>query len=243
MRTRIIAHRGLNGIYPENTPRSFEEALKLDIDGIECDVNLSRDGHLMVIHDQHVDRTSNGSGAVADLDLAELKQLNIGSADDPQEIMLLSELIDLVDAYPGKHLFIETKHPSPYGARLEEAVAEALTAAGYHTDPRFHLISFNPDAIQRFQRLLPELETFLLITPLPMLNGEQPAPFEPIGASGVGPSIMHVQAEPDVLAQAERSYVWTVNLPKDMLWCQDRGVDFLATDLPHIAAEVLHGET
>ncbi|WP_367615186.1 glycerophosphodiester phosphodiesterase [Corynebacterium intestinale] len=76
---RIIAHRGYNGWYPENTFRSFEEALKLDVAGVECDVNLTKDGEVVVIHDQTVDRTSNGAGAVGDMTLEELRTLNFGT--------------------------------------------------------------------------------------------------------------------------------------------------------------------
>lgn len=160
--TGIIAHRGFNGLYPENTRRAFEEALKLDIAGIECDVNLSQDGEVVVIHDLTVDRTSDGSGEVGQMTLDELRQLNVGTEDDPQQILQLDELLDLLEQYPGKHILIETKHPSPFGPALEEAVARVLRARGMERDPRVHLISFNPEAIERFHRLLPELETFLL---------------------------------------------------------------------------------
>lgn len=238
--TGIIAHRGLNGLYPENTRRAFEEALKLDIVGVECDVNLSKDGHVVVIHDLTVDRTSDGSGAVADLTLEELRALNFGlnfgEAQDPQQIMTLDELLTLVDDHPGKHILIETKHPSPFGAKLEEAVAAVLRDRGMDADERVHLISFNPEAIERFEELLPELETFLLIDPEPLLTGRGPAPFEKVGTCGVGPSVWQAQAQPEILTGA-RSYVWTVNLPKEMLWLRDRGASLIGTDLPHIAAE------
>ena len=95
--TGIIAHRGFNGLYPENTRRAFEEALKLDIAGIECDVNLSQDGEVVVIHDLTVDRTSDGSGEVGQMTLDELRQLNVGTEDDPQQILQLDELLDLLE--------------------------------------------------------------------------------------------------------------------------------------------------
>ena len=227
--TGFIAHRGFNGLYPENTRRSFEEALKLDIVGIECDVNLTADGQVVVIHDLTVDRTSDGSGEVAQMPFDELRQLNIGTEEDPQQIMLLDELLDLLDQYPGKHILIETKHPSPFGAALEEAVADVLRSRGMEADERVHLISFNPEAIERFQRLLPELETFLLVEEA----------FEPVGACGAGPSVRMAKAHPELLDGRFRTYVWTVNLPKDMLWLQKHGASLIGTDLPHIALEPL----
>ena len=68
----IVAHRGLSGLYPESTLRAFEEALKLDgVHGIECDVRLTRDGKLVVHHDNFINRTSNGAGRVAKMDFAD----------------------------------------------------------------------------------------------------------------------------------------------------------------------------
>ena len=227
--TGFIAHRGFNGLYPENTRRSFEEALKLDIVGIECDVNLTADGQVVVIHDLTVDRTSDGSGEVAQMPFDELRQLNIGTEEDPQQIMLLDELLDLLDQYPGKHILIETKHPSPFGAALEEAVADVLRANGMEADERVHLISFNPEAIQRFHRLLPELETFLLADDS----------FAPVGDCGAGPSVRLAKAQPELLDGRFRTYVWTVNLPRDMVWLQQHGASLIGTDLPHIALETL----
>ncbi|MET3944612.1 glycerophosphodiester phosphodiesterase [Corynebacterium ureicelerivorans] len=227
--TGIIAHRGFNGLYPENTRRAFEEALKLDIAGIECDVNLSQDGEVVVIHDLTVDRTSDGSGEVGQMTLDELRQLNVGTEDDPQQIMQLDELLDLLEQYPGKHILIETKHPSPFGPALEEAVARVLRARGMERDPRVHLISFNPEAIERFHQLLPDLETFLLADER----------FEQIGECGAGPSVRLARQQPELLDGRFRTYVWTVNLPKDLLWLQHHGATLIGTDLPHIALETL----
>lgn len=235
--TGIIAHRGLNGLYPENSRRSFDEALKLDIVGIECDVNLTADGEVVVIHDQSVDRTSDGTGEVAEMTLEELRELNFGTPEDPQTIMTLEELLQLLDEYPGKHILIETKHPSPFGERLEAAVADVLRARGMESDARVHLISFNPEAIERFQRLLPALETFLLLDPEPLLTGRGDVPFEQVGNCGAGPSIWQAQTEPSLFDAHERTYVWTVNLPKEMLWLKAQGASLIGTDLPHIAVE------
>ena len=233
-RTGIIAHRGYNGWFPENTYRAFEEALKLEVAGVECDVNLTKDGEVVVIHDQTVDRTSDGTGSVGDMTLEELRTLNFGTDEDPQRILLLDELVDLIESYPGKQLLIETKHPSPFGARLEESVAEVLRNRHLDADPRFSLIYFNPEAIARFRNLLPSLRSFLLLEP----DAGLPDSLE--GASGFGPSIRQARSEADFFGDTDcPSYVWTVNLPKDMAWCRDNGVELMATDLPELALEVL----
>lgn len=228
----IIAHRGYNGYFPENTRRAFSEALALDIAGIECDVNMTKDGHVVVIHDLTVDRTSDGTGAVGDMDLAQLRTLNFGTARDPQQIMLLDELLELVAAHPGKRLFIETKHPSPFGAKLEDAVAELVRARGMDTGEQVTCISFNPEAIERFRALLPQVPSFQLCNPA------EPVPADLGGATGPGPSIRQAQMEPSALGTAgQPAYVWTVNLPREMAWCRDAGVELMATDLPQLALD------
>ena len=77
--TKIFAHRGSKGTHPENTLASFKEAVRVGSDGIELDVHLTKDGHLVVIHDETVDRTTNGTGEIRSLTLAEIKELDAGS--------------------------------------------------------------------------------------------------------------------------------------------------------------------
>ena len=72
-KTLILGHRGASGYAPENTIEAFQQAIDMKADGIELDVQLSKDGELVVIHDEWIDRTSNGTGWVKDLTLAELK--------------------------------------------------------------------------------------------------------------------------------------------------------------------------
>lgn len=89
-----IGHRGANGYEPENTLVSFQKAIEMGADGIELDVHLSSDGHLVVIHDETIDRTTNGKGTVNQLTLQELKSFHI---NDQYEIPTLEEVFDLVN--------------------------------------------------------------------------------------------------------------------------------------------------
>ncbi len=89
-----IGHRGASGYEPENTLISFEKAIDLNADGIELDVHLTSDGHLVVIHDETIDRTTNGKGQVHTMTLQELKSFNAGKN---QEIPTLIEVFDLVN--------------------------------------------------------------------------------------------------------------------------------------------------
>ncbi len=102
----VAAHRGWKAKYPENTMEAFKAALTLDIDQLETDVHMTKDGELVLIHDDTVDRTTNGSGRVCDLTLAELKALDAGNGN---EIPTLIELMELVKDHPTLTLDIELK--------------------------------------------------------------------------------------------------------------------------------------
>jgi glycerophosphoryl diester phosphodiesterase len=94
-----VAHRGGAGCAPENTPAAFKKAIALGADMVECDIHLSKDGHMVVIHDDRLDRTTNGKGLVREKTLAELKALDAGSwyggEFAGEKISTLEELLDL----------------------------------------------------------------------------------------------------------------------------------------------------
>jgi glycerophosphoryl diester phosphodiesterase len=128
----IIGHRGYHAKYPENTLAAFEAAIEAGVDMIELDVTLSRDRKVVVIHDAILDRTTNGKGPVADLTLAELKQLDAGSWFDwqfaDQQIPGLFEVLDLVNdrAYVNieiKSNAYESRHPPD---AIEKQVVDLL---------------------------------------------------------------------------------------------------------------------
>ena len=75
----VVAHRGASAERPEHTLAAYELALKEGADGVECDVRLTRDGHLVCVHDRRVDRTSNGTGLVSEMTLAQLRELDYGA--------------------------------------------------------------------------------------------------------------------------------------------------------------------
>lgn len=103
MKTEIIAHRGSRGTRPENTLEAFLEALRVGSDGIELDVHLSQDREVVVIHDESTERTTNFSGMVGEMTLAELKRLDAGSWFDKNysfcQIPTLNEVLNLLDEH------------------------------------------------------------------------------------------------------------------------------------------------
>ena len=120
---KIIGHRGAKALWPENTMLSFENAINLGVDGLEMDLNLTRDGRLAVIHDETVDRTTNGKGLVSDFSMAELKALDAGVILPDfgiHRIPEFDEYLDLVE-HTDMLLNVEIKQNSPETA--DKAIA------------------------------------------------------------------------------------------------------------------------
>jgi glycerophosphoryl diester phosphodiesterase len=168
----IFAHRGSSGTYPEHTRAAYLQALADGADGVECDVHLTRDGQLVCIHDTTLERTTSGTGDVADRTLAELRALDPWSwkgVDIPagfggmadQFLSLADLLVLLRRAGRPLKLAIELKHPSPHGLHLEEAVIAFLMDEGW--DPESSMLgllevsfmSFNPDSMRQLAETAP----------------------------------------------------------------------------------------
>ncbi|MGO2108402.1 MAG: glycerophosphodiester phosphodiesterase [Staphylococcus equorum] len=124
----LVAHRGIATYFPENTMIAFKAALVSDIDILEIDIHRTLDNQLVVIHDDSIDRTSNGSGKIKDMTLAELQQFDYGITKDKQfegeTLPTLDEVIKLIQDYPQK-LLIELKQPQNY-PEIENELIDAL---------------------------------------------------------------------------------------------------------------------
>lgn len=157
----VVAHRGGSSSSAEHTLDAYLLAVESGADGLECDVRLTRDGHLICVHDRTVNRTSDGSGVVSELDLEGLRRLNFsswrgelpGSADElvsdtpyfagvaPDHagdggILTLERLLELVADAPRRlRLVIETKHPTRYGGLVEKELVELLSRFGWAGRP------------------------------------------------------------------------------------------------------------
>src|SRR3712207_1358413 len=139
-RPQVVAHRGASAVKAEHTLGAYVAALDEGADALECDVRLSRDGHLVCVHDRRVDRTSNGTGLVSEMTLAELRELDYGSwhassrsgeIQGQTGLLTLSDLVTLVlDWKRPVKLFVETKHPVRYGSLVESKVLALLHRFG-----------------------------------------------------------------------------------------------------------------
>src|SRR5437588_11006923 len=150
-RRRLGGDRGNPAENPENTMRSFRSAIAIGCDLIECDVHLSADGRLVVIHDHTLDRTTNGSGLVRDHSAAELRKLDAG---DGEKIPLLQEVVELALGKVG--LVIEIKQVPPLYPGLEEKLVNMLRQLG--AVPECAVISFNHAAIHQLRKMEPGLQ-------------------------------------------------------------------------------------
>ncbi|MET8525356.1 glycerophosphodiester phosphodiesterase family protein [Micromonospora sp. NPDC005172] len=253
----VFAHRGASYDLPEHTLAAYLRALDEGADGLECDVRLTRDGHLVCVHDRRLDRTSNGRGLVSARTLAELEALDFGSwhpgsapsGDLPPDeshtrLLTLTRLLDAVLA-AGRpvRLLVETKHPSRYGSQVERRLVDLLRQYGL-ADPapddpvQVTVMSFSPLAVRRVRELAPTLPTVLLLEVLPPWLRLGRLPF---GARIAGPGIGLLRARPRLLpalrAAGNQVYVWTVNDPADMEMVLAEEVDGIITDRPaHVLA-------
>lgn len=245
----VVAHRGASAARPEHTLAAYELALGEGADGVECDVRLTRDGHLVCVHDRTVDRTSDATGLVSELTLAELRDMNFGTEDAPSGVLALSDLIGLVLDWRSRptKLFIETKHPVRYGALVENKVLAELQRFGIATPAsadhsRAVVMSFAATAVWRIRRAAPLLPTVLLGESSRFLGGGAATT---VGATAVGPSVKTLREHPELVDKAaaagRATYCWTVDDPDDVKLCADLGVSWVATNHPGRTKSLLAG--
>ncbi|MGK5531063.1 glycerophosphodiester phosphodiesterase [Streptomyces sp. URMC 129] len=221
-----VGHRGLMGAEPENTLRSFRRADRAGVDAVECDLHLSKDGELVVIHDAEVDRTTDGSGRVADLTLAELRGLDAGLGE---RVPLFAEVMAAVGAP------VQAEIKDPAAAR---SLALAVEEGGLHG--RVTAISFHEEALREIRGRLPGL-------PVALVAGRS-APTAPeravaLGAGMVSCELAHL--DPDVVGRCRaagvRVIAWTVNTDAELARVRELGLDGVVTDAPEIVRAVRSG--
>ena len=217
-------HRGNPAENPENTMRSFRSAIAAGCDLIECDVHLSSDGRLVVIHDHTLDRTTNGSGLVRDFTAAELRKLDAG---DGEKIPLLQEVVELAIGKVG--LVIEIKQLPPLYPGLEEKLINMLRQLG--AVPECAVISFNHRAIHDLRKVEPGLQ-------LGILEGSRPLhPGRMLRESGADVYSPHWgAADPEVVKEVHAAggavAVWPVDDEAAIAWCRWTKPDSIFTNRP-----------
>jgi glycerophosphoryl diester phosphodiesterase len=239
----VFAHRGARADAPMNTLPAFELAVKQHADGIELDVQRSKDGHAVIMHDYTVDSTTDGSGRVSEMTLAELKALDAGSWYGEQFRGVRIPTLDEVFETVGQQLYVnvEIKSESADTDGVEQVAADVIRA--HQMQGRVIVSSFNPLALQRFRAIVPEVaigflhapnmptDTQALLQQLNLLH-EARHPHE----SQVDEAYMSWAR-----AQGYRVHTWTVNDPARALELRDLGVDGIITDQPDVILQAVRG--
>lgn len=243
----IIAHRGASGSAPENTLAAFTKAVDLGADIIELDVRQTRDTQLVVLHDATVDRTTDGSGRVADLTAAEIRALDAGSWFSLQfareRIPLLA---DVIEAIPDSViLLIELKDGSDRYPGIEERLVRTIRAK--RPEKRVILKSFDDDHLDRLRALAPEIPRLKIIVAQISFLGiiiEHGLRF----GSVLNDSVQYLQHHwfglsrsfiDDAHLKGYKVFVWDVHDEEKMRDMTNMGVDGIETDYPERLKTIL----
>lgn len=250
-RSGVVAHRGASAEYPELTRVAYEQALEQGAEALEVDVRLTADGVPVLLHDPRTARVADRDLWVHSSTLDELSGLDVGSWHPvhraPEPVLTLRDFLALTEAYPHVKLFFETKHPVPTGGRVEAALHAELAHFGLDlprscADSRAVMMSFSVMAVRRFRRLAPLVPTVQLRERRNILKS---LPAEGLGAQMMGPSVGALRARPWLVdywrSRGLGTYCWTVDDPADLQLCRDLGVDWVGTNVPARALEVLDG--
>ncbi|WEV24232.1 glycerophosphodiester phosphodiesterase family protein [Streptomyces sp. 71268] len=220
-----IGHRGVMGVEPENTLRSFVRADREGLDVIELDLHLSKDGALVVMHDAEVDRTTDGSGRIRDLTLAELRELDAGQGE---RVPVFEEVVDAVKAP------IQAEIKDAAAAR---ALADVLTERGL-TD-RVEVISFHDEAVAEMATLLPGVRTGLVASRYGLDVIDRALAAE-AGLLALNIRRLTLELVDRAHAAGLRVTAWTVNTPEHLKVAHGMDLDGVTTDYPELGTTPRH---
>lgn len=227
----VVGHRGAMGHAPENTMVSFETAVKLGADMIELDIHRSRDGDLIVMHDEDVARTTDGHGHVKDLATAEIKRLDAGSKFDRrfrgERVPMLGEVLDWAkNRIP---LCIEIKGDPRPPEGIEAQVIQTIQANRMLDQTM--LVSFHHSSLKRAKELQPQIATGIIVAAQLV---------DPVGATraaladSIRPAWSYWTRElvDAVHAAGIEASTWTVNTEEELDYVVPLGVDSIASNYP-----------
>ena len=238
-----IAHRGASGegLAPENTLAAFERAIQIGVDAVEVDVRASRDGKVVVIHDPTLDRTTNRTGAVREMTLAQIRRADagshLGSSFRGERVPTLEEVLDLTRSRA--LTLIEIK--ADYLAERVLEIVDRLDAASHVL-----IQSFDPDTVRRVKALDPTIPTALLVGKLPTSPSRIRARRmvkEILGLGANALTVWHATLTPQFFEEMRRRAVavwtWTVDEDVVMRDMVQLGVQGIITNYPDRLNRVL----
>lgn len=244
---QVVAHRGFSSEEPEHSLAAYLRAVEAGADAVECDIRMTSDGTLVLVHDRRIDRTSAGKGVVSDFVLSELQEHTFGGEgwhdfeDPPSELRnrlltLEAFLAAMLEASDTLEFAIETKHPTRFGKYIEVELVDVLKKMGLlraGLAPRVRPMSFARTAVTRLHELVPRMRSVFLVAHNPVMFRDGHLPD---GAYALGPGIEVVRKHPELVRKVKANggqvHVWTVDEHEDFDLCMELGVDAIITNRP-----------
>ncbi len=234
---KIFAHRGYSGKYPENTMIAFKKALECGVDGIELDVQLTKDGEVVIIHDETIDRTTTGKGFVVDYTYEELEKFDASFKFKDlgfNKIPTLREYFQLVKDYDIV-TNVELKTGINEYLGIEEKVWELIKE--YNLEEKVIISSFNHFSVMRMKDIAPQLKYGFLSEDWIIDAGKYTHSH---GVQCYHPRFNNLV--PDVIKELKKYNLeintWTVNLEEDMRYLYSNNIDVIITNYPELAQEI-----
>ncbi len=254
----MVAHRGSSAARAEHTLGAYVKALDDGADALECDVRLTADGHLVLIHDRRIDRTTNARGVVSTLTLDQLNDLDAASWKDPpveiddeaavsdpehNQVLTLRRLLEVVRDYDRVvDVAIETKHPTRYAGLVERKLVDLLDEFGWtDEDSPARILSFSGVALTRVQRLAPRLEVALCIESQTWKVTRGLLRPGWIAAPGIHEIKRHPRLAGRLRKSGHRIHVWVINTAEDLELCLSLGAEAVMTSRPEYILGLLDG--
>lgn len=239
---QVIAHRGFHQTdgSARNSLTALKKAQKLGIYGSELDVNLTKDGEILVLHgSMHPDKqTVKGDVERVNIQKSTAEQVKAIKLENGETVPTLDEYLAQAKKDKKTRLVIEIKkHATP---ELETKIVKMTVdkVAEYGLNDQVDYIAFRPFVCEELKRLAPEG------TPIAYLNGDyEPEYVQGMGLTGIDYSIKVMRKHPKWIKQCHKRgltvNVWTVNEAEDILWCIENGVDFITTDDPELTMKLI----
>lgn len=240
-KTLVWAHRGASAYAPENTLEAFQKAVEMKADGIELDVQLTSDGEIVVVHDETLERVSDGTGFVKDYTLAQLRGLNFNKTHpefEHAQIPTLEEVYDLIRP-TGLTINVEFKTGVFRYPGIEDKVLELTARKGM--EDRVMYSSFCHATLVYLREKKPDVNTGLLYAD----GWLDVAPYakDKVKVNALHPALYFLQ-DPDYVKTAHayglENHVWTVNDENYMKMCRDLGVEAIITNYPDVCRRIVN---
>ena len=233
------AHRGFSGRYPENTLLAFEKAMEIGVDGIELDVQLTKDGEVVIIHDEKIDRTTDSKGNVIDYTYEELQKFDASYIYKGKvgfnKIPTLREYFNLI-----KESDIVTNIELKTGIfeylGIEKKVLDIIKE--YHMEKRVIISSFNHYSVLRMKEISPEIECGFLSETWIINQGEYTKKY---GVECYHPhfAMLNEEVVKELKKYGIKINTWTVNEEKDIKDLINKKVDTIITNYPDLVKEIV----